>query len=83
MRPRKTMLLVDRGEIVGTCTTTMFCLDSKIAYGLDGKKMGTAWLRSQTWVASEMIRGRRQVAVDKLKKMMIELPEYEALLEDV
>ena len=73
----KPMLLVDKGKIVGTCVNGR--PDFKTCYGLNGKKVGAAWTRSQTWFAAEMVRGRRIIAREIVAKMASEVPRYEAM----
>ena len=80
-RGRKPMILVDKGEFVAVCETDDWCLDAKIPYVLDGKK-GEAWLRSQTWIAREMVRGRRTVAQEKVDALVRTLPKAEALIPE-
>ena len=80
-RDRKPMLLVEKGQIVGTCVTREWVLDSKVPFKDENGKLRHAWLRSQTWTAAEMVRGRRSEAIKKVAKMAEELPLYVALTE--
>ena len=76
--PKKPMILMQGRDIIGSCRTGDHCFDQRIPFSKDGKRE-YAYLRSFTWVAAEIIRGRRTVASEKLTKMIEELPEYEAL----